>query len=204
MKLAITIGLCVLAFVVGRQWPGREPAPTSAAPASAAETGARSTPSARASVRSRGVDRVTPARDERATIPTDRYDTAYLEAWRQDRAGAGRAKVAVLETLEVRRRAHDPALRACLETAGIHGLVKLRFSVTVESTPAELRVGAASLIEVVEGQPVPTPPAAVSSASWPATTSCRATKPAIFSMATRAASTTSRRSSCADQSSIDS
>jgi len=155
MKLAITIGLCVLAFVVGRQWPGREPAPTSAAPASAAETGARSTPSARASVRSRGVDRVTPARDERATIPTDRYDTAYLEAWRQDRAGAGRAKVAVLETLEVRRRAHDPALRACLETAGIHGLVKLRFSVTVESTPAELRVGAASLIEVVEGQPVP-------------------------------------------------
>jgi hypothetical protein len=157
MKLAIMLALCSVAFLAGRLWPQEDRTPAGAGPSATqgARTGGPAGRSGPRRVRPPVGPKPRPRIAATAAASAGTADDPYMAAWRVDRVGAERVRLAVLETMEARRRAANDLLRACLRDAGVHGLVKLRFAVAVASTTSDLRVGEAVLREVVEGQPVP-------------------------------------------------
>jgi hypothetical protein len=154
-RVAIVVALGVVGFGVGRAWPPpatpeAAPQPPAVARRPSAFPSSADAPAPAAADHVLGPD----GDDDDGVLLGRRVEPAFRRAWRADPRGADRSRVAVLEVLERRRRSHDAALRACLRTAGVHGLVKLQFDVAVDATGDRLQIGDAAFVEVTEGPPV--------------------------------------------------
>lgn len=145
LRVALVVAASAGAFYAGRAWPTSTPPRAGGVASSAvppAPPGAPSIASAAPTPRGPAL----PPLVAGAEVSDD-----FVRAVRDDPDAAARLRSDVVVAFDARRRQHNPALRACLDSGAMVEETQIRFSVEVSAHEHQLEVGPAVMAEVVEG-----------------------------------------------------
>jgi hypothetical protein len=141
------VALAAVGFVAGRAVPADPPPSSSGESPELARASTIAAPP-------RGRRPPTPERRPAEWIEGRRVLPSFRAALDADQTAALRTRSAVIVALEARRRAHDDALRACFDSAGIDDPIAIAFDVDVRSRGDALEIADVTFGDVVEGPPL--------------------------------------------------
>lgn len=142
IRVAIIAAASAGAFVAGRAWPRAADVPVPV-PAN----GWRPTPAPAVAQ----TPPPTPAPPRPRWAGGAELSDDFVRAVREDPAGAARLRSDVVVALEARRRQHNAALRACLDSGAMLEETQLRFAIEVRARAGHVDVGPAVMADVIEG-----------------------------------------------------